>query len=220
VQLVIGAHPHVLQPMEWRKEKNQLIVYSLGNFVSGQRKRYTDGGAMITIDLQKIIFDGDRSVTTIDSANYILQWVYRTVDSQKNYYVLPVPAFEADTTGFIKDAASRSAFKTYADDSRALYNKNNINITESKVLAPDTLVNYKVLFLQVKEGTDIQQIRKLPYGVETQSDGQGNLLFYSGNFKLLADADRYRNKMVVRFGYREAKIVEFINDKKKENNAN
>jgi poly-gamma-glutamate synthesis protein (capsule biosynthesis protein) len=34
-QMVIGAHPHVLQPMEWRKEKNQFVAYSLGNFVSG-----------------------------------------------------------------------------------------------------------------------------------------------------------------------------------------
>src|SRR5690606_23422672 len=28
-QLVIGAHPHVVQPMEWRKEKNQFVAYSL-----------------------------------------------------------------------------------------------------------------------------------------------------------------------------------------------
>ncbi|MFZ6014367.1 MAG: CapA family protein, partial [Bacteroidota bacterium] len=63
-QLVIGAHPHVLQPMEWRKDKNQLVTYSLGNFVSGQRKRYTDGGGMIVVDLQKITYPGDSAQTT------------------------------------------------------------------------------------------------------------------------------------------------------------
>ena len=52
-QMVIGAHLHVLQPMEWRKEKNQFVAYSLGNYISGQRKRYTDGGAMAYLELQK-----------------------------------------------------------------------------------------------------------------------------------------------------------------------
>ena len=46
-KLVIGSHPHVLQPVEWRKDNDQLVAYSLGNFVSGQRKRYTDGGLML-----------------------------------------------------------------------------------------------------------------------------------------------------------------------------
>ncbi len=52
-KIVIGAHPHVLQPMEWRKEEDQLVAYSLGNFVSGQRERYRNGGAMVHIDLEK-----------------------------------------------------------------------------------------------------------------------------------------------------------------------
>jgi poly-gamma-glutamate capsule biosynthesis protein CapA/YwtB (metallophosphatase superfamily) len=129
-QLVIGAHPHVLQPMEWRKEKNQLIAYSLGNFVSGQRKRYTDGGAMITMSLEKVTFPDSSSITTIQNPEYILQWVYRTVDSEKNYYILPVKDFESDTTNFIKGEESKAALKLYAEDSRALYNKFNINIPE------------------------------------------------------------------------------------------
>jgi poly-gamma-glutamate capsule biosynthesis protein CapA/YwtB (metallophosphatase superfamily) len=129
-RLVIGAHPHVIQPMEWRKDKNQLIGYSLGNFVSGQRKRYTDGGSMIKIALEKISFGDSTTLTGIDSANYILQWVYRTIDAEKNYYVLPVPTFENDVTGFIKDEASREAFKLFVEDSRKLLQKYNQNISE------------------------------------------------------------------------------------------
>lgn len=128
--LVIGAHPHVLQPMEFHPEKNKLVVYSLGNFVSGQRKRYTDGGAMAWVELQKISVTPDSAVTSIDSAGYVLQWVYRTADSRKDYYILPVAAFESDTTGFIKDAASRQALKTFAEDSRTLYGKHNIGVGE------------------------------------------------------------------------------------------
>ena len=38
VDLVIGAHPHVIEPIEWVKDENghqMLVYYSLGNFVNG-----------------------------------------------------------------------------------------------------------------------------------------------------------------------------------------
>jgi poly-gamma-glutamate synthesis protein (capsule biosynthesis protein) len=129
-QLVIGAHPHVLQPMMWNKQKNQLVAYSLGNFVSGQRKRYTDGGAMIRIELEKIKMSDNLSLTGIDTAGYILQWVHRTADAEKNYYIFPVPTVESDITKFVKDYDGRAAFKTFVDDSRSLYRKHNIGVSE------------------------------------------------------------------------------------------
>ena len=120
VQLVIGAHPHVIQPMEWRKGTNQFVAYSLGNFVSGQRKRYTDGGSMAYLELKKIQFTPDSSVTTIDTAGYYLQWVHRTPDKYKDYYVYPAHKMENDSTGIIKNPASKTLFKTFANDSQLL----------------------------------------------------------------------------------------------------
>ncbi|MEJ1241566.1 CapA family protein [Chryseolinea sp. T2] len=134
VTMVIGAHPHVIQPMEWRKDKNQFVAYSLGNFVSGQRKRYTDGGAMAYIELEKIQHTDDSSSTRIQNAEYYLQWVYRTVDSQKDYYVIPVIPADLSGPSFIKDAASATAYKTFIEDSRLLYRKHNKNVTERTVL--------------------------------------------------------------------------------------
>lgn len=131
-RLVIGSHPHVVQPMEWRKNKNQLVAYSLGNFVSGQRKRYTDGGAMIRIELEKVKFNDGSSVTAIDTAGYILEWVYRTNDAQKDYYVLPVNEVEEAPREYIADPASREAFRIFVEDSRTLFRKYNLNITEFK----------------------------------------------------------------------------------------
>lgn len=128
-KLVIGAHPHVLQPMEWRKAEDQLVVYSLGNFVSGQRDRYKNGGAMLKVNLMKTIRDSV-ATTSIDSAGYILEWVYRTADAGRNYYILPIPSFENDSTGFIKDEASRLMFKTFMDDSRKLFQKHNVKLKE------------------------------------------------------------------------------------------
>jgi poly-gamma-glutamate synthesis protein (capsule biosynthesis protein) len=130
VQLVVGSHPHVLQPMEWRVRENQFVAYSLGNFVSGQRKQYTDGGALAYIELQKIAFTPDSSVAVIDSAAYMLEWVYRTADADRDYYILPVHKVETDTVGFIKDSGSKAAFKTFSKDARELYKKHNKNVPE------------------------------------------------------------------------------------------
>lgn len=133
-QFVIGAHPHVLQPMEWRKNKNQFVAYSLGNFVSGQRKRFTDGGAMAYIELEKINFKPDSSITAINSAGYYLNWIYRTVDTHKDYYMLPAGKVESDSVNFIKDATSKAAFKTFVKDSRTLYDVYNMNVVEMTML--------------------------------------------------------------------------------------
>lgn len=138
VHLVIGAHPHVIQPMEWRKESNQFIAYSLGNFVSGQRKRYTDGGAMAYIELEKIQFKPDSSTTTIDTAGYYLQWVYRTTDKNKDYYIFPAYNVENDSVSLVKDGPSKALYKVFAEDSRQLYNKHNKNVPEM-ITMPRTL---------------------------------------------------------------------------------
>lgn len=54
VDLVIGSHPHVLQPVEWiekNKDHRMLIYYSLGNFISYQKEapRMLGGIADVTI---------------------------------------------------------------------------------------------------------------------------------------------------------------------------
>ncbi len=150
-RLVIGSHPHVVQPMEWNKKENQLVAYSLGNFVSGQRKRYTDGGAMARIELEKIKFNDGSSFTSIDTAGYILQWVYRTKDARKDYYVLPVPDVDGHLPAYIKDADSGEAFRTFISDSRALFRQRNVDVEE--ITSP---AEYLVEFI----ATDTVAIRK------------------------------------------------------------
>lgn len=68
VDLVIGTHPHVIEPVEWIEEEGNdhkmLVYYSLGNFVSNQDKKPRMLGAMakVTITLDK---DGDDYITYI-----------------------------------------------------------------------------------------------------------------------------------------------------------
>lgn len=57
VDLVIGSHPHVVQPVQWiereKYENPMLVYYSLGNFVSIQDKKERMIGAMAKITIQK-----------------------------------------------------------------------------------------------------------------------------------------------------------------------
>ena len=127
VNIVIGSHPHVLQPMVLDKEKNQLVVYSLGNFVSHQRTFPRDGSAVFKLNLIK-----EEGKVVIKDAKYKLTWVHEPIiNGQKEYYVLPVSSFEKDTTGLLqkKDLDKMLRFSTHA---RKLLGEHNKNITEYK----------------------------------------------------------------------------------------
>lgn len=94
VRLVIGGHPHVVQPIDIQKENDSIqniIVYSLGNFISGMKAVNTDGGMMVKIDLSK---DKDGSVR-IDDCSYSLVWVHKPLKNGKlDYQLIPVEKFE------------------------------------------------------------------------------------------------------------------------------
>ncbi len=207
--LVIGAHPHVLQPMEWRKDSSQLVVYSLGNFVSGQRSRYRDGGAMLTVELEKVSFGHDSTVTSIDSVAYILQWVY--LDAGKNYTVLPAPLFEVQRRDTIREEKARIAFDTFLSDSRALMKKHNINIEETSFTPADTLMKYTVWLTTISPERDSVDVPvSLPYGVETHTDADGNIRCYSGEFLSIQAAQKYRQKLAEQFP--DACVEPFVAD--------
>lgn len=56
--IIIGHHPHVLQPMEWLTAddgRKAFVFYSLGNFLSGQMHDYKDIGGLAKINIKKTI---------------------------------------------------------------------------------------------------------------------------------------------------------------------
>lgn len=64
VDIIIGNHPHVIQPIEIID--NTFVVYSLGNFLSGQKGLAKNIGALIGLSLHKtkegkIVFDDIQS---------------------------------------------------------------------------------------------------------------------------------------------------------------
>lgn len=69
--MVIGSHPHVIQPMEMRSRpdgRKALVVYSLGNFISNMKTRDTRGGAIVRV---RLVRDSD-GLARVDSAAYAL----------------------------------------------------------------------------------------------------------------------------------------------------
>jgi len=128
VDLIIGSHPHVLQKMIWYRDgsaMNKAVVYSLGNFISNQRKPKTDGGSMVQIDLEKT-----GNFWKISNAGFYLVWVYTPiVRYRKQFYILPCSEFE-NRPEFFTNPADFIQMKRFIDDSRRLLYKQNINIKE------------------------------------------------------------------------------------------
>jgi poly-gamma-glutamate synthesis protein (capsule biosynthesis protein) len=115
--------------MVWSRDeetnKDKILVYSLGNFVSNQRKPKTDGGAMVRIEILK---QGDSF--RITEAGYYLIWVYTpVVNDRTKFYILPCSKFE-DNPGFFSKAAEFEQMKKFITDSRRLLREQNIGINE------------------------------------------------------------------------------------------
>lgn len=99
VDLIIGSHPHVIQPSEELEPDNTFVIYSLGNFVSNQRRETlgdnfsrTEDGLMVQVEIEKNIEEEKTEITAID---YIPTWVhkYQKENGFYDYQVIPVEDF-------------------------------------------------------------------------------------------------------------------------------
>ncbi|HYK73680.1 MAG TPA: CapA family protein [Pseudoneobacillus sp.] len=105
VDIVFGHHPHVLQPMQMLKSKdhrNAFIVYSLGNFLSGQMWDYKDIGGLATINIKKEV---SPQGTKIDLSNPQFVPTYVSNKHLKEYRIVPLK--NAGPFG-LKDAAKQN----------------------------------------------------------------------------------------------------------------
>lgn len=84
--IIIGSHPHVLQPVAWVKRKDgqrTFVAYSLGNFLSGQRWDYKDIGGIVRIEVKKTVI-GNKEKIKLQHPAFLPTWVNR------NYEILPI----------------------------------------------------------------------------------------------------------------------------------
>ena len=129
VDIIIGSHPHVIQKMVWVKNndgaKDRLVAYSLGNFVSNQRRTKTDGGTMIRIELT---WTGDSFKIT--NSGYFLSWVYTPLENyRQKFYILPCSEYE-NREEFFSRREDYLKMKKFMKNSRSLLYNQNIGIHE------------------------------------------------------------------------------------------
>ena len=89
--IILSSHPHVLQPMEYRKltdengeERLGFVIYSLGNCISSQTTPPRNAGVILNIEIQQIN-DND---PTIEQVSFIPIWTqFRNVQNVDHFKV-------------------------------------------------------------------------------------------------------------------------------------
>lgn len=117
--IILGSHPHVLEPMEKRTvtlsdgtTKDGFVIYSLGNFISAQKDKYTKDSIILNLKITK----HSEGHITIDSYDYTPIYMQDNGANATNRYEL------VDLTKKIKDyengdkSITSTAYKTYVTE--------------------------------------------------------------------------------------------------------
>ena len=89
VDLIIGGHPHVIQPMKIvrneKEGKDVLVVYSLGNFISNMKTVDTRGGALVRATITR----DSEGKARFSGANYDTFFSAKPEGRGSNFTVIP-----------------------------------------------------------------------------------------------------------------------------------
>ena len=83
VDLIIGSHPHVIQPVGY--VDNTLVIYSLGNFISAQKSLGLAKIIGLMVGLEIVV---NNDVVTFENLDYNLLYTYCT-SNYKNFKIIP-----------------------------------------------------------------------------------------------------------------------------------
>ena len=118
VEMVIGGHPHVIQPMEMRERpdgSNSLVIYSLGNFISNMRTPDTRGGAMVKVHLSRT----PQGKARVDAASYRLVFTI-PASNGSNFRLVPVEQCD--------DPVWQSRCRQFTTNAEAIFTRHNRNV--------------------------------------------------------------------------------------------
>ena len=117
--IILGSHPHVLEPMEKRTitmedgtTKDGFVIYSLGNFMSAQKDKYTKDSIILDLQITK---HSDGNIT-IDSYDYVPIYMQDTCANAKNRYeIIDLEKCISDYKNGDK-TISETLYKTYLSE--------------------------------------------------------------------------------------------------------
>ncbi len=122
VNWIIGSHPHVVESREIFKDKNNYVLYSLGNVVSNQRWRYSDTGLLAKLYFKKV---GNEPLNLM-KAEYHPFWVDKFDENGVvDYKMIPVMENEIPDSKRLS-AEDKNLMTQVLSDFRELYPSDDI----------------------------------------------------------------------------------------------
>ena len=120
IDIIIGSHPHVVQPVETIKstdgKKETLVVYSLGNYISNQRREvlsmYTEDGLMVDIDIEK----KGNNEATVKKVKCIPTWVDKYQNGSKTVYeIIPIAGNILEKASYVNSSYLKQSYKNTSE---------------------------------------------------------------------------------------------------------
>ena len=124
--IIIGNHPHVLQNYEKREitledgsTKDGFVVYSLGNFLADQNKKYTRDSAILNLNIPK---NTDGKIK-INSVKYTPTYIYKdTSKSTKKFKIINITnAIESYEAGYSPNL-NKNTYNTFKTELQNITN--------------------------------------------------------------------------------------------------
>ena len=92
VDLIIGAHPHVVEPVEYINNGKTFVIYSLGNVISAQIGNERLTGLMMEITIHKHVDENEKVTVTLENPKAELIYTkYYTNPYCNNFKVYTYP---------------------------------------------------------------------------------------------------------------------------------
>ena len=93
VDLIIGAHPHVIQTVEYINNNKTFVVYSLGNFISDQNDVDNFTGLAFEVTLKKHVDVDDKVTNSVvePKAELVYTTTTKVRGGNHNFKVVPYP---------------------------------------------------------------------------------------------------------------------------------
>lgn len=121
VDMIIGGHPHVIQPMKVvrneKEDKDVLVVYSLGNFISNMLTADTRGGALVRTTLTRDSIGRAK----FDKAEYELLFAAKP-ENKRNFRV--IPASKEDSI----PASQKHHWEIFKRGAVKVFDAHNVNV--------------------------------------------------------------------------------------------
>lgn len=129
--IIIGGHPHVIEPLDYYKTKHAkldtgFVAWSMGNFISNQQWRYSDVGMILSLELTKNL---NKDSIYISNVFYTPAWVYKGIYQGKNSYkILPVTSTEIDSSYSFLTTTDKSKMIEAFRDTKEIVTKYTKNV--------------------------------------------------------------------------------------------